>query len=214
VAARFVDFRADPNKLFVEDRIRPIDELEAVAGKLEPLLVIVDTLSAFTERLGLRPGNASDWTPVMGRFTRLCRDSNAALLLLHHGRKSDGTYRDSTAIGAGVDVLLELDEEDECTRRIRARARWPIETFSARLTGTIDRGDDPLRYELAAGEMSLEARVLQFIERNGGRSTRNVRDAVTGRSLEISAALGRLEATGAIRNDSTSSASRWFLVED
>ena len=87
----------------------------------------------------------------MAAIARTARDTNAALVLAHHTRKSDGRYRDSTAIGAGVDVIVEMRAGNEPeVRRLQARARWPVEDLTVRLTAN--------GYERAAGGLSIDAR--------------------------------------------------------
>ena len=44
----------------------------------------------------------------MRPLVRIARDTNCALVLLHHAGKSEGKYRDSTEIGAAVDVIVEM----------------------------------------------------------------------------------------------------------
>ncbi len=46
--------------------------------------------------------------PIVQALTHYADESGAAQILVHHGRKSDGKYRDSSAIGAAVDVIIEM----------------------------------------------------------------------------------------------------------
>ena len=46
--------------------------------------------------------------PIVQSLTHYAHESGVALILVHHGRKADGKYRDSSAIGAAVDVILEM----------------------------------------------------------------------------------------------------------
>jgi hypothetical protein len=93
------------------------------------------------------PGNASAWTPLMARLVRIARRRDAAVLLLHHALKSDGAYRDSTAIGAAVDVILELrpDEQNAMARRLRTRGRFQVPDTTVCLEDT--------GFTLASGEI-------------------------------------------------------------
>jgi len=196
LANRLVDFGADPSRVFVLDRVGmdPVADLTRAVEAVQPSLVVVDTLPAFTAPLMLDSGNAAGWTPVMAGLSRIARESGAAILLLHHGNKSDGSYRDSTAIGAGVDVVLEMREGDEIgERKIRARGRLPMTDFTVRLV----EGSRP-RFELVTGELSLDHRVYRFMETRPGEGIRGVRDGVRGRSRAIDAAVGRLISAGAV----------------
>jgi hypothetical protein len=159
------------------------------------VLIVVDTLATWADRWVEDARSATSWTPVMAALTALARDTGAAVVLLHHARKSDGQYRDSSAIGAGVDVILEMAQhtEDPNMRTLKARGRWSMQGFAVRLAGDA--------YELAGGELSLDARVLLYIERTPGCSLRRLRDGIGGRAADVDAALRRLLDRGAIRDD-------------
>lgn len=197
LANRLTGFDADPDALFVLDLnvIRdPLADLAREVERIGPVLVVVDTLASFVEQLGLDPGSSSAWTPIMGGLTRMTRDSGAGLLLLHHGRKSDGKYRDSTAIGAGVDLLLEMSEDASASvRRISARGRWRVGDFAVQL--------DSDGYKLIDGEQPLAARVLAFVESYPGCSMTTAREGITGRNPDIDSALRALLAEGRIADE-------------
>lgn len=211
LARRLRKFDAGPDKVGLATEVReaPFAHLRRNVSFHEPALVVVDTLAAFTQHLDLEPGNASDWTRVMSRIGSVARDSEAAMLLLHHARKRDGKYRDSTAIGAGVDMILEMGRGDgPREREIAARGRWALDDFAFRL-----REDDRLRVELAGEEKALVDRVLACIERNPGASTREVRGRVRGKADDISDALRALEDDGRVRNSGNGSGHEWFVGE-
>lgn len=213
--ARLVDFRTDEDRLLLVDRLSdPFSDLEAAVADVDPVLVVIDTLAAFTESFALKPGSSSAWTPVMARLARLARDSDAAVLLLHHGRKSDGTYRDSTAIAAGVDVLLEMQEAEGNIRGLKVKGRWPMGAFSVMLTGDPDEATDPWQYELSSGELSMDLRCYAFIESNAGCSTAAVRTNVTGRDREIIATLAQLEGQDRIENRGSATARAWHTTTE
>lgn len=213
---RLTDFGADPANVWIMDRLTtddPIGELETATELVKPALIVVDTLSALTESLGIEPSNSSAWTSVMNRLTRIARDSGAALKVLHHSRKTDGLYRDSTAIGAGVDVLLQMSDGREAgERKIKARGRWHIEDFTLRLVGKPGAAD--YGFELATGELSVDARVILFVERNRGCTTRAIRDGVEARAKEIDAAIRRLSTQGVTVNTGTETRHVWEVVQN
>jgi hypothetical protein len=203
LAARFHDWQADAARIHVIHSLRglddPMDALHAEARAVMPTLLVVDTLSALVDATGARPdpGSSTAWTPIMTALTRIARDTDAAVMLLHHARRSDGAYRDSSAIGAGVDAIVEMaDGPDADVRVLRVRARWRVGDYSIRLAG--EPGTQ--RYELATGEPSLDARVLQHVEAHPGCSARAVRDGVAGRTADIGAAIRRLLGAHAIEN--------------
>ena len=193
-ARRFEGFGADSVRVYVLDRLeKPFADLAAAVEQTAAVLVVVDTLAAFTETLVDDPHSSAKWTPVMAGITRIARDSGAAFLLLHHARKSDGAYRDSTAIGAGVDAVLELHQGEEATvRKVKGKGRWSIEDCAVRLDGG--------RYVLAAGELGMDARVLLFVENNPGCSKRQLREGVTGKGAVIDSAATLLLERGALEN--------------
>jgi len=208
VVRGFHDFGADPSRIFIVDRLGdPFPDLARAVEVTGAGLIVVDTLAAFAESLVDDPGSSSAWTPVMSRFTRLTRDSGAALLLLHHARKSDGSYRDSSAIGAGVDVLIEMrGAEEESVRRFSPRGRWAMDPFSVSFDGT--------DYTLTAGELSLDARVELHVRHNPGASLRGIRQGVQGRAEAIQVAVERLVEHGAIEDRGHGGARAFYLTED
>lgn len=185
-------FGCNQEGVVILDRVTdPIPDLETAIDRVRPVLVVIDTLAAFVTTLGLEPGSSKDWAPVVLALARIAHDSGVALVILHHGQKGGNDYRDSTAIGASVDLILGMAEGDSPdTRSIRSKGRWRTEDFAVRLVGD--------RYELAAGELSLDARVLYFIETNPQASTTAVRAGVQGQAKLVDRAIDRLLGRGAI----------------
>jgi hypothetical protein len=190
---RATAFGTDPDRLFIlgptED---PMGTLKAAVSDVQPVYVVLDTLMTWAVEYVEDPHSAASWSPVMSALTAMARESGAAFTLNHHARKSDGKYRDSTAIGAGVDVILEMgpQADDPAVRVLTARGRWAMKGFAVRY-----RGDG---FELTAGELTVDARVLLHVEQNPGTSKRRVRDLVGGRAQVVDASLETLEARGAI----------------
>lgn len=195
-AQRFVHFGAEPeNILLLDDSGDALSDLENAVAALRPILVIVDTLAALADGHVKESGSSVAWTPIMRRLSQLARDYDCALLLLGHARKSDGKYRDSTAIGAGVDAVLEMSTGDGSVRKITGKGRWRIDPVTVRLEGD--------EYVLVEGEISsagadLEEQILQFVTSNPGVSARRVRDGVKGRAEKIDEAVERLLSASVI----------------
>ena len=60
----------------------------------------------------------------MSELLGLAQSSGAAILVLHHAGKKDGEYRDSTEIGAGVDMLIQMPGGIKGNRqRLEAKGR-------------------------------------------------------------------------------------------
>jgi hypothetical protein len=180
----------------------PLDFIADVIAELKPDLVIIDTLAALVDLLADVPesGNAGDWTRVMARLTRIARETEAAVLVLHHGRKSDGKYRDSTAIGAGVDAVLEMTEgKADMTRKVTCHARFKTEPFSFILTG------DTLEL---VGDVPLTQRILTYVAQNPDCSQNDVERSVQGRREDIRKALLDLIGEGAVNDHGDSHSGR------
>ena len=176
IAKRLVDFNAYPGQLYIATHIvgDPVAELEEVVSRIRPALVIVDTLSAIAQGK-LDDGSAKAWQPLMTALTRLARNFNCAVLIIHHSRKSDGAYRDSTAIGANVDCIIEMraDDKDKAVRKLTARARFQVPDCAIRYADSV--------YELAnadAPETSIRDAVKSFVREYPGCSLGELRKGV------------------------------------
>lgn len=181
--------------------VRPpnlLESLRTLVAEWKPDLVVVDSLAEWariTRGTAPEDGDAAGWGSVIRPLVELSHSTGCALLILHHPRRADDQYRGSLEIAAAVDCLLEMTRpkpgEDAAVRRIRGRARWPIEDFAVALRES--------GYELVGGaELSLDVRVLIYVEKNPGASRRAVREAMGVRASAVDAALSRLEARGAI----------------
>ena len=205
-AARgLIEARADADKIVLADRLpEGVADLRRAAERYHPAFVVIDSLAAFAAGRIADPSSSAQWTPLMLELTALARDSGAALLLIHHATKSTGTYRDSSAIGANVDCILEMtpDERDATARKIRARARWPIEDFTIRY---IDG-----RLDLAAAGLSIDAQVWAAITATPGLSKRGVRQAVPGRAEVVDAAVRALVDQGMVEDRGSAKAAAYY----
>lgn len=200
VAADLERLGADLDRIHIADMRTFGNRIATLERDLEdcsPDLVVIDTLSTFTDRMDLDPGSAADWEPVMNRIGALAQTTDAAFVLNHHAKKSDGEYRDSTAIGAGVDAILEMrmaPAEGENVRQVKARARSavPATDFKYALTGD----EHTPRLELIDGSLSLEERVQRFVGQHPECSQRDVRQGVRGREADVVGTLRELSEEG------------------
>jgi hypothetical protein len=190
VARRFVQFGADPSRIAIVEH--PCDTLERVISDIaliRPRFLVVDGVTALAEATGSNPQSASAlaWTAFLRQLIQTIRQLNIALLLLHHATKKTGHYRDSTAIGAAVDVIMEASvcDSDASVRAITARARWPVSDFRVRLR-------ENHRYELVGPPKSLAEQIVEFVASTPGASLTSIRAAVRGRNEEIDAVLAGL----------------------
>lgn len=215
VAYHLLTFGADPNRVLMLDRLGdPATRLNALAEIVaahRPALIVVDTLSSLVSGAIDDPkGDSAAWTLWMNGLGHLARDADAAVLVTHHARKSDGRYRDSTAIGAGADMILELlaDERDATARIIEPKGRWSVPRFVVRLEGE--------EYVLAASAdaASLEERILGFVRQHPGCTQRDLLDRLPGRKQTKRDALAKLVGTGALaRSDGPGGGHAYRLTE-
>ena len=100
--------------------------IKKVAEHLEVGLIVMDALTSWCEvALGSVPdsGDAAGWQPVMTQLVDLARSTGAAVVVLHHEAKGSGEARDSTAIAAAADVLLNLRDATGNERILKAKGR-------------------------------------------------------------------------------------------
>jgi len=173
--------------------------------------VVIDTLAAFTKGLELKSGDSSGWTDVVQSLPNLARDLHVGLVLVHHGQKEDGCYRDSTAIGGGVDMLLALSAGDvQGVRKLTPVGRWELEPMSYRIKDATDEW--PATFQLTSGDLSIDTMVLMYIEANPGCTTNDVKGRIKARAVEVGSALHRL-AGKAIENRGSERRSSWYVKE-
>ena len=108
-------------------------------------LLVIDTLTAFAAANGVRDlHGAGDLAALLADTVALGRETNTAIVVLHHNRKNpspgsgaEEEYRDSTAIGAVADQIVSLELVDHAprSRRLVARGRWTEEPLTVTLGG-------------------------------------------------------------------------------
>lgn len=200
---RFSELGADPERIHLVVLAPPdlLTRTRELLSEHPADLIVVDSLQEYARvTLGTVPddGDAAGWASVVRPLVALARDHDVAVVVLCHVRRSDGQYRGSTEIAAAADALLELvvptSGDDLTVRRLRGRGRWPVEPFAVALRDG--------RYEMAGGnELSIDARVLLFVEANPGQASRTAtRKAVGGRASTVDAAIDQLLERGAIED--------------
>ncbi len=174
-------------------------DLAAALERVQPVLLVVDTLGTFAEALVKQPHQSAEWNAVLLPLLDLARARNIAVVVCAHSNKSEGGgYRDSSQIGALFDFMIELqpDTANPARRNADVLGRWPAPNFAFELAG------DAFRL-VAGGELSLDAQVLAIVQQHPGSSGKAVRDLIGGRGAEIDAALARLVGSGAVRDERT-----------
>ena len=170
----------------------PLQELELAICETEPDLVVIDSLAAYVELAAPASGEASSWKALLGPLTRLARKYNMAfVIILHSNKGKDAEYRDSTAIGAEMDMLIEMREGDVPGVRIfNPKGRWRVDLFS--VIYEEQEGDVPPSFRLAHGELAVDQKILLFLKANPGSTKRAIRDGVGGRSTDVDGAIFHL----------------------
>ena len=214
IARRFQEFGADPERLFLLPWSgNPLRVLEAAIKEIEPALVVVDTLAAYVEEAAPDSGDASAWKAVLAPLVRLARDYDVALVILHHATKgASGEYRDSTAIGAEVDMLIEMREGDvPGVRMLKPKGRWKLDPY----TVIYEEGRDgrPPFFRLAEGDISLDQKVVLYLKANPGASKRAIREGVGGRSKDVDGAVFRLLSASKIEDLGDNQRSEFHIRE-
>lgn len=197
-AQRLVKFGADPARIAVVERGTGTGDLRAdiwrAAEIHQPALIIWDTLGAFANEISgkpLDPGDAQGWTAIMIEILDVARTFGASLLL-HHAKKSDGTYRDSTAIGASVDVILEMHGEGNEPRVLKAKGRFEVPEIRIRL-------DDDAFHLIETSE-DIKKRVYDFVVANRECSMNAIYAGVSARAKEVTRARDALISEKRIKN--------------
>lgn len=198
-AQRLVAFGADPTKVFIMTRehFDGYADVMDVAEEVQPKLIIWDSLAAIADMVSSGtpdPGNASAWTRIVQPMVDISRVWTG--VTIHHARKADGKYRDSTAIGAQVDVIAEMSGEGDAPRVLKFKARVSIPETRVTLRDNA--------FELLESARDLQNRVLAYIAANPRSSWRDVRDGVPGRATELAKARDILLKDGKILNAGTS----------
>lgn len=161
--------------------------LHSLLATYQPAVTIIDTLVSFSGGLVTDSWRAEQWTPVMNRFSSLAQEHDTAIVLVHHSTKSGSGYADSRAIGAGVDMLLEMDGEagKPTPRTVKGVGRWDFRGFSFRKDGDQLLLTDP-------GQAPVDVLVLDYITKHPGVGSTKLRQGVGKRAVEIDEAVTRL----------------------
>jgi len=207
---RLVRFGCDPARIAIVEQKSSGEELiKAIvdaAEEVQPKFIIWDTLGAFANAFSnknIEPGDSAAWTRVMMVILEITRLYGASLLL-HHSRKSDGKYRDSTAIGANVDIILEMFGEDDEPRTIKGKGRFPIPEIRVKL--------EPDGFTIIESAAEFEKRVLAFVEEHPKCSMRDLREGVEGKNADLARVRDKLLKEGLIANVGPSSQHQYIAV--
>jgi hypothetical protein len=208
VVRRFKAHGATRDIVLVTDR--PSEEqLENLVRESCAGLVVVDTLSEYAGPSVRDFNSVSQWQPLLSDIRKIAQGTGAGFLLLHHVAKATGRPRDSSAIPAGVDQIVEMpaDAADRSVRRCSCRGRIPTPDFAIRYTEG--------RYDLTGGnKFPLERRVLEAVGRQPGIGKRRLREAVGGNAEAVDRQIDELLAGRKLVNRGSSRVSAFFLADE
>jgi putative DNA primase/helicase len=202
-ARRLQHFEADATRVHIVDRL-PADPrerpqaLRAHIDAVHPALVVIDSLIAYSEGAITDSGNSAQAGPIVQALTRLAHETGIALVIVHHARKADGRYRDSSAIGGAVDLIVEMfapeEDTDPTLRQFRSRGRVPTTNYALRFDGDT--------YTLVSGASApIDQRIVEYVRATGPVSLNMVRRQIGGRAADVDATLTRLAQAGRIIDD-------------
>jgi hypothetical protein len=204
VVRRFDALDADWDNVVIITQVEGRAGLEAVISDGSFVYATIDTLVEFASDVVTDPFSSSQWQPLIQGVTHLAHNTNTCIALFHHAAKATGKYRDSSAIGAGVDVICEMNELSDAESRrdptlrvlnVKGRATPRMRTH-VHLTSP-----GAITYELArSGDFSADLLVLQWVEKNPGCSSRDVEKGVGKRGEVVRELLGKLKDAGTIED--------------
>ncbi len=202
VARRLAGSGADPDRVrVVRLRTDPAGDLEAEIREYGASLAIVDTLAGYAESAAPESGSASAWARVMRPLARLAQETDCAIVVLHHVRKSDGTVRDSGEIAAAADVLIEMQGPfTGTTRRLIWRGRYGRGSIALKLE------DGAYHVTEERTEASVDAAITNFIAAHPGCTRQAVIDGLGRRAEDIRQSIARLVDAGTVEDRGTGKA--------
>jgi hypothetical protein len=176
--------------------------------------VVLDHLTSFAAGRVEDANKPMQYQPIMQELSLIARETGVGLVVLHHSAKGGG-YRDSTAIGAGVDALVimkpelnDVGEEKEgegLKRHFTCKGRVPmVHAFTTEYLGGYQ--------VLVQSNLPVDQQILRFIGANPHCSGRDVRSAVGCRPQVVVELLAQLEGNGLIHNDGSTAKAKWVTV--
>ena len=178
VKVRLSQWEADLERVYFTRRPSPDSEhdssLRQLVARLRPVWVILDTWSHYLKvhRVKATAGPGEQGL-LLGDVVDLAREYGTAVALAHHNRKNPSTaaesgdaageYRDSTAIGAAVDMIVSVSRAlAPRARRLTPSGRWAEDPLTVVLEpgAGFELATDPEEDEPAGPEAHAPARPL------------------------------------------------------
>lgn len=171
-------------------------------------LVVMDTLTATFP--GLRENDAEDMGTLIAQVAALRDETGATVVIVHHSRKDGSTYRGSSALLGGMDVVLEVKRTGEravaihCGKMKDDEQPLPIgaqlavvevgQSRKGRLLTSLVVGES----SLADTDIVLLSAVRSFVVANPGENRTTIKRKVSGRNDRVLAAVTSLIARGTL----------------
>lgn len=214
-ARRLRHFDADPTRVHVVDKLhgdpqsRP-QEVRTHIEAVDPKLVIIDSLSAYSAGQIQDENNAAQMTAVVKPLADLAHELGIAVVVLHHASKASNKARGSTGIMANADVVCEFfapnEDTDATLRTMRTAGRVPI----------IPRWDfryDGRDYSLTDGsDAPIEQQIMTVVAERPTLSINDVCEVVKGRRAEVQSMVQQLLASGQLSNVGTGSHAKLMIA--
>ena len=202
---RFIAMGADPEMLTIVTRLAGEGGLTQLRAEIEaanPDLVIVDSLAAYARGIE-DENNAVACTALLSPLVEFVHDSGIALVLLHHANKSGSGYRGSVAIGAAMDMILEMHpvERDQSLRRIEAKGRFRIDSYEVRYdvnTHAWTHTGEARTPQQRADD--LQAAALEWIKANPNQGKEKIRAAMGRNATQTDMAIEALVSQNKVRH--------------
>jgi putative DNA primase/helicase len=205
---RLRDFGADPSKVEIVEALitgNRLAELRAHVDAVSPVLVIVDSLIAYSAGTITDANSAAQTQVIVQGLTNLAHETGTALIIIHHAKKADGKYRDSSAIGGAVDIIAEVFPPDENADPNRRRVR-PVGRVPARAVDFRFDGDRYTRVDAQAmTKAPVEQRILDIVRERPGVAANDIANEVQESRKLVLDRIRFMVHQGLLLNDGTAS---------
>jgi hypothetical protein len=205
---RFKEMGANPDNLVLLERLDGPGgatqlKVEIVAHKAR--FVVIDSLAKFSAGLVEDENSSSGWTRELGHISDIARCTGAAIVILHHANRSTGSYRGSSAIGANVDMIVEMfeDAKDSTVRLLKPKGRWRTTPYAVRYDPDTSTYEpvvlaDGSEASARARDDGRQAQILSWLAQHPGSGKAKIREGIGGRAEHVDDALRALVAAGKV----------------
>ena len=136
VKSRLVQWHADLDQVYFIRRPSPDPEHESSLRKLvshvRPVWAIIDTWHHYLHVHRVKDTSGpGEQGLLIGDVVEVAREFETAVTVSHHNKKNEAEYRDSTALGAAVDMIVSMSRGKTPTARcLTSSGRWAKEPLT------------------------------------------------------------------------------------